>query len=129
MASGDIDSSAHGDPSADRLNPGRLLFELAGAAAGIVVFVTLVGGLIWRARLSALQLPADSTVVLLPRETIVLAGVRLILPSVVVGAALLLSLSLLGSSTMAQGWLTPLRRVALGVVASAPIVFVTGYHV
>jgi hypothetical protein len=54
----------------------RLVLELAGAAAGIVIFVSLVGGVVISARLRSLGLPIDSTLAVLPRESVLIAGVR-----------------------------------------------------
>jgi hypothetical protein len=53
-----------------------LVLELAGAAAGVVVLVSLVGAAVISARLHSLGLPIDSTIAVLPRESVVIAGVR-----------------------------------------------------
>ena len=67
------DATTEAAPQADNR---RLVLELAGAAAGIVVFVSLVGAAVISARLDSLGLPIDSTLAVLPRETVVIAGVR-----------------------------------------------------
>jgi hypothetical protein len=87
---------------AEDAGTGRLLLELAGAAAGALTFVYLAGGLVVRARLNALELPADATLPLLPRETSLFAGVRLLLPSLVLGALVLFGLSIAGSRPSLQ---------------------------
>src|SRR5262249_50680515 len=56
----------------------QLVLQLAGAAAGIVVFVSLVGSAVIAARLHSLGLPIDSTLAVLPRESILIAGVRVL---------------------------------------------------
>jgi hypothetical protein len=66
-------ATTEGVPQADNR---RLVLELAGAAAGVVVFVSLVGAAVISARLHSLGLPIDSTLAVLPRETVVIAGVR-----------------------------------------------------
>jgi hypothetical protein len=106
------------------LNPGRLLLELAGAAAGILVFVNLVGALVWSARLDALGLSVESTVALLPSQTILLAGVGLLLPSLALGLVLVFWLSLLRSRTMTSEWLTPWRRTCIGALAAVIIALI-----
>jgi hypothetical protein len=67
------DATTEAAPQADNR---RLVLELAGAAAGVVVFVSLVGAAVISARLHSLGLPIDSTIAVLPRETVVIAGVR-----------------------------------------------------
>ncbi len=67
------DATTEVAPQADNR---RLVLELAGAAAGVVVFVSLVGAAVISARLDSLGLPIDSTLAVLPRETVVIAGVR-----------------------------------------------------
>ena len=52
------------------------LVTLAGAATGIVIFVYLVGGAIVWERLHVLRLPANHGVAALPRELLLVVGVR-----------------------------------------------------
>ena len=73
MQASRTDATTEVAPQADNR---RLVLELAGAAAGVVVFVSLVGAAVISARLDSLGLPIDSTLAVLPRETIVIAGVR-----------------------------------------------------
>jgi hypothetical protein len=80
------DPEASAPPGRAPTETPRLLIELLGAAAGIIAFLYLVGGIVYRARLDALELPDDSTVALLSRETILIAGVRAL--AVPLGAAL-----------------------------------------
>jgi hypothetical protein len=68
-------------PRSDERSPTALALQAVGAAAGIVAFVYLVGGLVIRARLGALDLPQDPTVSLIPRETILIAGARVLVPT------------------------------------------------
>src|SRR3954453_9252726 len=70
----------------------RLVLELAGAAAGIVVFVALVGGGVISARLKSLGLPIDSTLAVLPRETVLIAGVRVLSGGLVAALVVMLVL-------------------------------------
>src|SRR5215218_997255 len=74
----------------------RLVLELAGAAAGIVVFVALVGGGVISARLKSLGLPIDSTLAVLPRETILIAGVRVLSGGLIAALVVILVLWVLG---------------------------------
>jgi hypothetical protein len=91
----------------------RLVLELAGAAAGIVVFVSLVGGAVISARLHSLGLPIDSTLAVLPRETVLIAGVRVLSGGLL---AALVVLSLLWVLDRSGG--TSLRRDEARVRAS-----------
>jgi len=70
----------------------RLVLELAGAAAGILVFVALVGGGVISARLKSLGLPIDSTLAVLPRETVLIAGVRVLSGGLVAALVVMLVL-------------------------------------
>src|SRR3712207_1634520 len=81
----DARKATAGEQEADGGGAGRLLVQLAGAGAGILLFVYLIGGLVIRARMGALELPADSTVALISRETVVIAGARLLVVSLLVG--------------------------------------------
>src|SRR3954468_3073647 len=86
-------------PSAEvapRTDTRRLVLELAGAAAGIVVFVALVGGGVISARLKSLGLPIDSTLAVLPRETVLIAGVRVLSGGLLAALVVILVLWVLG---------------------------------
>jgi hypothetical protein len=78
----------------------RLVLELAGAAAGIVVFVALVGGAVISARLHSLGLPIDSTLAVLPRETVLIAGVRVLSGGLIAALVVILVLWVLGRAPM-----------------------------
>ena len=104
MASRPPDTEGSAPPADSGTGSGRLLLELAGAAAGLLTFVYLAGGLVVRARLNALELPADATLPLMPRETSLFAGIRLLLPSLVLGAAVLFLLFLVGPRGSPGDW-------------------------
>jgi hypothetical protein len=104
-----------------------LVFQVAGAAAGIAVFVSLAGGAVTAARLHALGLPTDSTLAVLPREQVLVAGVRVL--SVGLLAALLVAgiLWLLNRTRALGGGPTNDLRILLGVpvLALAPLLIYT----
>src|SRR3954452_18561907 len=92
--------------SGTRTDTRRLVLELAGAAAGIVVFVALVGGGVISARLKSLGLPIDSTLAVLPRETVLIAGVRVLSGGLLAALVLILVLWTIGSgagTTLSRG--------------------------
>jgi hypothetical protein len=107
-------------PSAEvapRTDTRRLVLELAGAAAGIAVFVALVGGGVISARLHSLGLPIDSTLAVLPRETVLIAGVRVLSGGLVAALIIIVVLWTIGSGarpTLSQG--NRLSRAVLYVV-------------
>ena len=113
----------------------RLVFELAGAAAGVVVFVSLVGAAVISARLHSLGLPIDSTIAVLPRETVVIAGVRDLsagLLAALVVLAMLWVLDRLGVSRRqdeALLWPTIWEAVVLVLAVVPLLVFTLGHGV
>ena len=108
----------------------RLVLELAGAAAGVIVFVSLVGAAVISARLDSLALPIDSTLAVLPRETVVIAGVRALsggLLAALVVLSLLWVLDRLGVRLRPDGgsrWPT-LREAGVLVLAVMPLLAFT----
>ena len=127
MASKPADTPGSAPPADSGAGTGRLLLELAGAAAGALTFVYLAGGLVVRARLNALELPADSTLPLLPRETSLFAGVRLLLPSLVLGGLVLFGLSIAGSRPSLRAARTDRATYALLGAATIVIAGLAGY--
>jgi hypothetical protein len=108
----------------------RLVLEVVGAAAGIAVFVSLVGGAVISARLHSLGLPIDSTLAVLPRETVVIAGVRVLsggLLAALVVLSLLWVLDRSGVSLRRDGarWWPSLREAGVLVLAVAPLLAFT----
>jgi hypothetical protein len=108
-------------PSAEvapRTDTRRLVLELAGAAAGIAVFVALVGGGVISARLHSLGLPIDSTLAVLPRETVLIAGVRVLSGGLVAALVIIVVLWTIGSGqgTTLPGGNRLSRMVVLYVV-------------
>jgi hypothetical protein len=107
-------------PSAEvapRTDTRRLVLELAGAAAGIALFVALVGGGVISARLHSLGLPIDSTLAVLPRETVLIAGVRVLSGGLVAALVIIVVLWTIRSGagpTLSRG--NRLSRVVLYVV-------------
>jgi hypothetical protein len=63
----------------------QVLVALAGAATSIVIFVYLVGGAIVWERLHVLRLPANQAVTPLPRNLVLIVGVRALAWPVVLG--------------------------------------------
>ena len=61
------------------------MLELAGAAAGIVVLLSLVGSSIMWARFHALDLPATRAVALLPRDFLISVGATTLVLSMLLG--------------------------------------------
>jgi hypothetical protein len=85
-----------GDDLSDQRDTPKLLFELAGAAAGILAYVSLAGSAIVSARLHALGLSFDSTLAVLPREQVAAAGVRTLSLGLAAGLAVALALWIWG---------------------------------
>jgi hypothetical protein len=112
----------------------RLVLEVAGAAAGIVVFVSLVGGAVISARLHSLGLPIDSTLAVLPRETVVIAGVRVLSGGLLAALLVLSLLWVLDRSGVSlrwdeAPWWPSLREASVVVLAVAPLLaFTLVYH-
>jgi hypothetical protein len=105
----------------------KLLLELAGAAAGIVVFVSLVGGLVLSAQLHALGLPVESTVDVLPREAILAAGVRVLSTGLLAAMLVVLVLWLLNRTNVLRdeavgAWWA---RIAVPVLGLGPLLAYT----
>jgi hypothetical protein len=108
---------ANGD-GAPKGDTRQLVLQIAGAAAGIVVFVSLVGSAVISARLHSLGLPIDSTLAVLPRESVVIAGVRVLSGGLVAALATIVVLWVLdryGGTALRQGEAT-LRMVVLGTI-------------
>jgi hypothetical protein len=63
-----------------------VILQLLGAAAGLTVFLGLVGAQMRRAAFDALDLPADRAVGLIPKEELVSIGVENLLPNIVYAA-------------------------------------------
>jgi hypothetical protein len=108
----------------------RLVLELAGAAAGIVVFVSLVGGAVISARLHSLGLPIDSTLAVLPRETVLIAGVRVLSGGLLAALLVLSLLWVLDRSGVSlrrdeAPWWPSLREAGVMVLAVAPLLAFT----
>src|SRR3954451_5307828 len=107
-------------PSAEvapRTDTRRLVLELAGAAAGIALFVALVGGGVISARLHSLGLPIDSTLAVLPRETVLIVDVRVLSGGLVAALVIIVVLWTIRSGagpTLSRG--NRLSRVVLYVV-------------
>ena len=76
-------------------HPRDVLLQAASAAAGVAVFVTLVGGGVTAARLHALGLPIDSTLAVLPQQQILVSGVRVLSGGVASSLVVLAALWLL----------------------------------
>src|SRR5215217_4583218 len=120
-------------PSAEvapRTDTRRLVLELAGAAAGIVVFVSLVGGAVISARLHSLGLPIDSTLAVLPRETVLIAGVRVLSGGLLAALLVLSLLWVLDRSGVSlrpdeAPWWPSLREAGVMVLAVAPLLAFT----
>ncbi len=104
-----------------------LVFQIAGAAAGIAVFVSLAGGAVTAARLHALGLPSDSTLAELPREQILVAGVRVLSGALFAGLLVAGVLWLLDQTQILKGGSTDDLWSLLGVpvLALAPLLFYT----
>jgi hypothetical protein len=63
----------------------RLAIELLGAAAGVVVFVTFIGGAMLWARFNELGLPAEQSVAILPRSLLIAVGAQALAVPIGVG--------------------------------------------
>jgi hypothetical protein len=113
-----------GEPGDTSSGASGILLQVAGAAAGIAAFISFVGTIVVRERLQALRLPADSTVALLPQEAIVVAGLRLLLPSIGLGVVILLIVAAAGRGATRPDWLTIGRRTLLGVATAAIVIWV-----
>jgi hypothetical protein len=72
--------------------PWKTLLELVSALAGVALIFYFVGALLLAARLWALGLPLGSTLALLPKQTLAVAGGRALLPGLAALALLLLIL-------------------------------------
>ena len=59
---------------------GVKLVSAVAAGVGVLGFVTLVGGAILHAQLSAAGLPSDQAVSAIPRSTLLVVGARLLVP-------------------------------------------------
>ena len=120
-------ASSAEQPDAEPRGAARLLVELAGVGAGILLFVYMVGGLVLAARMGALELPRVSTVALMSRETVLIAGVQLILPALLFGLGAVgvtwIVRPVSGPSDMTQ---KRVRRLDTLVVAL--VVCVVGYY-
>jgi hypothetical protein len=71
-----------------------LALEFVGASAGLVVFVTFVGGAMLWGRFDALGLPADRAVAALPRGALVTVGAHALAAPIAAGLAVALLLSI-----------------------------------
>jgi hypothetical protein len=84
------DGGANGLPAGPRDEPRwKALVELLGALAGVALVFYFVGALLIAVELWALGLPFESAIILLPSQTLAVAGGRALLPGLV-GLALLL---------------------------------------
>jgi hypothetical protein len=77
----------------------QALVALAGAATAIVIFVYLVGGAIVWERLHVLRLPANQAVAPLPRNLLLINGVRALAWPVALGLIAACFVSLLGRAS------------------------------
>jgi hypothetical protein len=112
-------------PREEGVGIARLALELVGLAAGIAVFVNYVGAFVVTAEFKALRLPSDSIVSLLPPETIIAAGLRLLIPSVILGIVVVALIGMLGLCGVQRGaWLSRISRVVLGIAAAVIVVWV-----
>ncbi|HWI70639.1 MAG TPA: hypothetical protein VNT55_01690 [Baekduia sp.] len=112
-------------PREEGVGIARLALELVGLAAGIAVFVNYVGAFVVTAEFHALRLPSDSIVSLLPPEIIIAAGLRLLIPSIILGIVVVALVGVLGVCGVERGaWLSRTSRVALGVAAAVIVVWV-----
>lgn len=75
----------------------KVALELLGAAAGIVVLLTLVGSAIMWARFHALDLPATRAVALLPRDYLLSVGATTLVLAMLLGLVAWAALHLLRS--------------------------------
>jgi len=93
------------------------LLQFAGAAGATLLVLYLFGGLVMWVRFHAAGIPADQTVAVLPRELLVVVGLRTVVVEIVVFALV-----------AAAGTAIASRRVALppatGIVATAGFVAV-----
>lgn len=98
----------------------------AGAVAGLVIFVHLLGGIVMWLRFRKAGLPADQAVALMSREQMLTVGLRLIVLPMIVSGILAIALVLLGKRRSVDGRFgTALRRVLLGL--SSVVVLVLFY--
>jgi hypothetical protein len=81
----------------------RVVIQLLSAGAGIVLFIYLIGGVIARARLQALELPTDTVIQLLPREALIVMGLSGLRIAIVMAVVIALTLWWLGDRAQA-GW-------------------------
>jgi hypothetical protein len=72
--------------------PWKIAVELLGALAGVVIVVSLVGGLVLAARLHALGLPIDATVALLPKNALLVAGIHAVALGFVLAVVVLVAI-------------------------------------
>lgn len=111
----------------DERDTSRRLLELAGAAAGILAYVSIAGTALISARLYALGLPVDSTLAVLPRDQVVTAGVRALSLGVVAGLLVVLVLWVWHSMPMiGDDAVTDVRAlVTVPLLAVAPLLAYT----
>jgi hypothetical protein len=75
-----------GEGAVDPTNsPWRVALEVLGASAGVIVFVTFVGGAMLWGRFDALGLPADRAVAALPEGTLVTVGAHALAAPIAAG--------------------------------------------
>ena len=78
--------SASGSPPPPS-SPLRVALEVIGAAAGVTLFVTFIGGAILWARFHGLGLPADEAVAIVPRSVLISVGAGALAPAIILAGA------------------------------------------
>jgi hypothetical protein len=98
--------------------------QVLGASAGIVGFLTFVGGTLLWLRFSELHLPADQSVARLPKELLLVAGAHALLGPILIGLAVLLFLVLIAPLD-SQGRLRLRFWILLPLLAIGALIVVT----
>lgn len=106
----------------------QALVALAGAATAIAIFVYLIGGAIVWARLHTLGLPANQGVAPLPRELLVVVGVRALAWPLVLGVLAIVFVQVVFLLRLSLRWTAGWKTVLAAVVALYLVSIVLASH-